>query len=148
MTEQCERLYCIDTPEMWITESLRPQWCNFRSQSRDIRHTESIPDGMQLEKKGNVMDYTLNADGHRGNALDRAWEAAQTWRNAMRIPDANMRKRLEVLLENPEQGAVTAEYAVVLIAATGFAALLVVILKSDAIREVLDDLVKQALNVG
>ncbi len=103
---------------------------------------------MQLEKKGNVMDYTLNADGHRGNALDRAWEVAQTWRNAMRIHDVKLRKRLEILLENPEQGAVTAEYAVVLIAATGFAALLVVILKSDAIREVLNDLVKQALNVG
>ena len=47
-----------------------------------------------------------------------------------------------------EEGAATAEYAVVLIAATGFAALLVTILKSDAIKTLLTNLIKKALNVG
>jgi hypothetical protein len=48
----------------------------------------------------------------------------------------------------PEKGAATAEYAVVMIAATGFAALLVAILKSDAIKTLLTSIVKQALNMG
>ena len=51
-------------------------------------------------------------------------------------------------LQKQDSGAVTAEYAVVLIAATGFAALLVAILKSDAIRKTLTELVKKALKIG
>jgi hypothetical protein len=42
----------------------------------------------------------------------------------------------------------TAEYAVVLIAATGFAGLLVAILKSGDVRALLMSIVKQALNIG
>ncbi|NMM96782.1 hypothetical protein G1C98_1518 [Bifidobacterium sp. DSM 109960] len=48
----------------------------------------------------------------------------------------------------PEEGAATAEYAVVLVAATGFAALLVTIMKSDTVRKMLLDIVKQALSMG
>ncbi|RFT36767.1 hypothetical protein CG399_06420 [Bifidobacteriaceae bacterium NR015] len=51
-------------------------------------------------------------------------------------------------LKNKDSGAVTAEYAVVIIAATGFAALLVAILKSDTVRTTLTDLVKKALKIG
>ena len=47
-----------------------------------------------------------------------------------------------------EEGAATAEYAVVLVAATGFAALLVPIMKSETVRKMLLDIVKQALSVG
>lgn len=50
-------------------------------------------------------------------------------------------------LKSKDSGAVTAEYAVVLIAATGFAALLVAVLKSDAVRNMLNDLVKRALHI-
>ena len=46
------------------------------------------------------------------------------------------------------EGAATAEYAVVLVAATGFAAVLVAILKSDAIKTLLTNIIKQALKVG
>lgn len=55
--------------------------------------------------------------------------------------------RLRTVLERPEEGAVTAEYAVVLIAATGFAALLVVLLKSDTIRDKLMEIVMRAFEV-
>ena len=48
----------------------------------------------------------------------------------------------------PEEGAATAEYAVVLVAATGFAALLVTIMKSETVRKMLLDIVKQALSMG
>ncbi|MGN6743287.1 MAG: DUF4244 domain-containing protein [Amnibacterium sp.] len=44
-----------------------------------------------------------------------------------------------------ETGAVTAEYAIATIAAVGFAALLVVVLRSDAVRGMLTDLIRHAL---
>jgi hypothetical protein len=44
-----------------------------------------------------------------------------------------------------EEGAVTAEYAIATIAAVGFAALLVVVLRSDEVRGLLLGLVRHAL---
>jgi hypothetical protein len=44
-----------------------------------------------------------------------------------------------------DEGAVTAEYAIATIAAVGFAGLLVVILRSDAVRGMLTDLIRHAL---
>lgn len=44
-----------------------------------------------------------------------------------------------------EHGAVTAEYAIATIAAVGFAALLVVVLRSDEVRELLTTLIRHAL---
>jgi hypothetical protein len=46
-----------------------------------------------------------------------------------------------------DEGAATAEYAVVLVAATGFAALLVALLKSDVTRTLLSNIVKKSLSV-
>ena len=48
----------------------------------------------------------------------------------------------------PEKGAVTAEYAVVLVAATAFAAVLIAIVKSDVVKTLLTGLIKKALSVG
>ncbi|KAB7221253.1 DUF4244 domain-containing protein [Bifidobacterium longum] len=59
-----------------------------------------------------------------------------------------MDARIRTLMAEPEEGAATAEYAVVLVAATGFAAVLVAILKSDAIKTLLTNIIKQALKVG
>jgi hypothetical protein len=47
-----------------------------------------------------------------------------------------------------DDGAATAEYAIVIMAAVGFAGLLVVIMRSDEVRGVLSDLVRSALTVG
>lgn len=47
-----------------------------------------------------------------------------------------------------DAGAATAEFAVVTMAAVGFAGLLVVILRSDEVRTILTDLVRNALSVG
>lgn len=47
-----------------------------------------------------------------------------------------------------EEGAATAEYAVATMAAVGFAGLLIVILRSDEVRQILTDLVRSALTVG
>lgn len=47
-----------------------------------------------------------------------------------------------------ESGAATAEYAVVIMAAVGFAGMLVLILKSGAVQGMLTDLVHRALTVA
>ncbi len=58
------------------------------------------------------------------------------------------RTHLQSLAEafrNREEGAATAEYAVATMAAVGFAGLLVVILRSDEVRAILTELVRNAL---
>jgi hypothetical protein len=47
--------------------------------------------------------------------------------------------------QHRDEGAVTAEYAIATIAAVGFAALLVVVLRSDEVRGLLLGLVTRAL---
>ena len=44
-----------------------------------------------------------------------------------------------------DAGAATAEYAIATMAAVGFAGLLVIIMRSDEVRQILFDLVKSAL---
>jgi hypothetical protein len=55
-----------------------------------------------------------------------------------------MRRLFELLKR--EAGAATAEYAIVIMAAVGFAGLLVVILRSGEVQAILTDLVQRALN--
>jgi Flp pilus assembly pilin Flp len=50
-------------------------------------------------------------------------------------------------LMHEERGAATAEYAVATLAAVGFAGLLVVILRSDEVRQMLTDVVRTALTL-
>lgn len=45
-----------------------------------------------------------------------------------------------------DSGSATAEYAIATLAAVGFAGLLVVILRSDAVRQLLTDLIRHALS--
>ncbi|WP_423924245.1 DUF4244 domain-containing protein [Frigoribacterium sp. 2-23] len=47
-----------------------------------------------------------------------------------------------------DRGAATAEYAIVIMAAVGFAGLLVVIMRSDEVKGILSQLVRSALSVG
>ncbi|RBP63389.1 uncharacterized protein DUF4244 [Brevibacterium sanguinis] len=48
----------------------------------------------------------------------------------------------------PDTGATTAEYAITTLAACGFAALLVVVLKSEPIRELVTGVIQTALGLG
>lgn len=47
-----------------------------------------------------------------------------------------------------DRGATTAEYAITTLAACGFAALLVVVLKSDGIRDMITKVITTALGLG
>lgn len=53
--------------------------------------------------------------------------------------------RVARALHRRDDGAATAEYAVATMAAVGFAGLLVVILRSDEVRAILTELVRNAL---
>ena len=105
--------------------------------------------GLAPPVKGTIMN-DLSLVGIDGTVGIRARAAARVRRfeedleRRLCLLDARMR----MLAAEPEEGAVTAEYAVVLVAATGFAALLVAVLKSDAVRTMLSNIVKKALNVG
>lgn len=66
----------------------------------------------------------------------------------MSVPDArrllsSVRSRFR-----REDGAATAEYAITIMAAVGFAGLLVVILRSSEVQAMLTGLVQDALNIG
>lgn len=63
-------------------------------------------------------------------------------RGAIRIP-----RRWAKAMAGSE-GAATAEYAIVTLAAVAFAGLLVAILRSDEVRGLLLDLVQRALSLG
>lgn len=89
----------------------------------------------------------INVDGQAGlllHARQSVSDLLEQGRRELYRVDA----RIRTLAAEPEEGAATAEYAVVLVAATGFAAVLVTILKSDAIKTLLTNIIKKALNVG
>ena len=50
--------------------------------------------------------------------------------------------------DRDETGSVTAEYAIATMAAVGFAGLLVVIMRSEEVRGILEGLVRSALTFG
>lgn len=89
----------------------------------------------------------INGEGKAGIFTD-AKERCERLRDTCRARLCMMDARMRTLAEEPEEGAATAEYAVVLVAATGFAAVLVALMKSEAVRKMLLDIVKQALTMG
>ena len=66
------------------------------------------------------------------------------------VPAEEQEKVLEEYapVGDPEEGASTAEYGIVMLAAVGFAGLLVLILKSDEVRSMLLDIVRNALSIA
>lgn len=89
----------------------------------------------------------VNVDGEAGLLIQtraRVRDLVERARRESYLIDARMR----TLTAEPEEGAATAEYAVVLVAATGFAGLLVTLLKSDTVKTLLTNIVKKVLNVG
>lgn len=68
-------------------------------------------------------------------------------RNWIRQAGQRFSKAVETRLElGAQRGLATAEYAIVLVAAAGFAGLLVVILRSEPVREMLLGIVRDALS--
>lgn len=63
----------------------------------------------------------------------------------MVIPPLTSRRAASLFAD--ETGAATAEYAIATMAAVAFAGMLVVIMRSDEVRGILEDLVRRALTV-
>nr|WP_240680314.1 DUF4244 domain-containing protein [Alloscardovia theropitheci] len=68
------------------------------------------------------------------------------------IVDSNIALRAKAYdisekIRKEDKGMATAEYAIVLVAATSFAGLLVALLKSEAVRSILSKLVTDALSI-
>ena len=59
-----------------------------------------------------------------------------------------LRARWARLRQARESGMATAEYAIATVAAAGFAGLLIVILKSDEVRQTLLGIIQSALQIG
>ena len=130
-----------DTPRVWITYVLRPQPRKNAPASVMMRNTGCTrPSGRGCSNERKV-DGLPGLMGRAGQRLHAMRERAD---KAICLLDARMR----TLTAEPEEGAATAEYAVVLVAATGFAAVLVGIMKSDAIKTLLTNIIKKALSVG
>ena len=55
--------------------------------------------------------------------------------------------RIRLMAMQPEKGAATAEYAMVLVAACGFAAVLFAVIKSDLVRTLVINLIKGAMEL-
>lgn len=62
-----------------------------------------------------------------------------------RLPTAPLSK--VVAAHRDERGMATAEYAIVMLAAAAFAGLLMLVLRSDTVREALTSIVQQALSI-
>jgi uncharacterized protein DUF4244 len=69
-----------------------------------------------------------------------------TWRHGIQR-DWTRPRRIHLDLRD-DAGAATAEYAITIMAAVGFAGLLVVILRSEEVRNILTDLVRSALSIA
>jgi hypothetical protein len=71
-------------------------------------------------------------------------QLGHTWQTLRRTFSS---RRIAAVLRD-DRGAATAEYAVVIMAAVGFAGLLVIILRGDEVRGMLVDLVRNALGTA
>ena len=96
----------------------------------------------------NIEETMIAVDGRTGPIAAMTRTVGNMGRRARRGHLPVGMRGLRTLSAEPEEGATTAEYAVVLVAATGFAAVLVALLKSDTIKTLLTNIVKKSLSVG
>jgi len=71
-----------------------------------------------------------------------------TMTTAVTCPEPEDRRQTEVDERESERGLATAEYAIVTIAAAGFAGALMAILKGGDVKGMLTSLIQSALSIG
>jgi hypothetical protein len=89
-----------------------------------------------------------HARAEHARAKQPRTERARAERARTEPKTAILRRLREVVRHGRDEGAATAEYVVATMAAVGFAGLLVLILRSDEVRGMLTDLVRNALTVA
>lgn len=101
-------------------------------------------EGCLVRRKGNIMTRTSFDDtaGRESTAVDE------------KLPDAAPADGVVVRAGSVREcladdtGATTAEYAITTLAACGFAALLVIVLKSDPLKDMITGVITTALGLG
>lgn len=73
-------------------------------------------------------------------------DSTPTRPEATRLPKLTRHRAAQLF--GDDTGSATAEYAIATMAAVAFAGLLVVIMRSDEVRGILEDLVRRALTVA
>ena len=92
----------------------------------------------QIRRPGPVTD-----------ALAQGWKSeANSEREGIRMDHTIEKVRSIFQRIRSDRGAATAEYAITILAAVGFAGLLVALLKGDEVKAILSDLVHRALSGG
>jgi len=100
----------------------------------------------RVTRQGGVTVTLVAGDNVVGLESGRELRTARfAARDAARRRVAMIRRQLQ---DGAEAGLATAEYAIATIAAAGFAGLLIVILKSGAVKTMLTDIIHSALSLG
>ena len=85
---------------------------------------------------------------HPGEDAEKTRTARLREEGPTRVSGTGRAPRPVLAEDDPELGATTAEYGIVMLAAVGFAGLLVVILRSSEVREMLLGMIRTALSAG
>ena len=85
---------------------------------------------------------------HPGEDTEKTKAAGLREAGPKRSSGIGREPRPDIADDDPELGATTAEYGIVMLAAVGFAGLLVVILRSPEVREMLLGMIRTALSAG
>ncbi|WP_236632701.1 DUF4244 domain-containing protein [Bifidobacterium xylocopae] len=116
------------------------------------RPSEVLTPSQEVESPGRSVGLFGSGRRFMARVARRAWKVVGRLRRssakAATRAVCEIGSRVRKLAVEPESGAATAEYAVVLIAATAFAGLLLAIMKSGTVRSLLLALVQRALNVA
>lgn len=110
-----------------------------RTEGRDVR-----PPSTRAEPGNGAVARPGNGIGSEPGTVAPSSAGA----NPLAPREAATARRDPATPEDPDLGATTAEYGIVMLAAVGFAGLLVVILKSGEVRELLMGIVRSALSMG
>jgi hypothetical protein len=105
-----------------------------------VPDTESVNSSERNTVSGSLPSCPLETSSPLETASDVVDVPASEGRGRRPFPH-----RVAGALRRRDEGAATAEYAVATMAAVGFAGLLVVILRSEEVRAILTELVRNAL---
>ena len=131
---------------MHDTERIRPDGRNYTQ--KETCQKRYVPQERKCHEQRNVDQCRrfVGNDGANGSKARRGQRPSQ--QDGLSVGRTHAHSGLHAAVRRIRKGAVTAEYAVVLVAATAFAAVLVAIVKSDAVRTLLTNIIKKALSVG
>ena len=74
--------------------------------------------------------------------------ALQRWKASVERGVCTLDARLRTMTVEPERGAATVEYALIVVAAAAFAGILIAVIKSGFVKTMITSIIKTALGTG